>query len=259
MDQDIAKARYQLTFIIFLDFEKLKPELIHAVENLKIKSVAICLVHSFTYPEHELEIEKCCKEIGFEFVSVSSRIMPMIKWLPRGHSAIANAYLTPSLQKYIHGFFSGFDDGIRNVSVEFMQSDGGLCPVDSFNGFRAILSGPAGGVVGYAKTSWHPGQNAVIGFDMGGTSTDVSRFDGHYDQVFETKTAGVMLQAPQLNIQTVAAGGGSRLFFTNGMFVVGPESVGANPGPSCYRKGGPLAITDANGNRFDFCKISRTW
>lgn len=175
--------------------------------------------------------------------------MPMIKIVPRGTSATVDAYLTPCIQRYIDGFFSGFDEGIRSrVRVEFMQSDGGLAPVGSFSGFRAILSGPAGGVVGYAVTSYDPDEGSpVIGFDMGGTSTDVSRFaGGRYEHVFETTTAGVTIQAPQLDINTVAAGGGSRLFFRNGLFVVGPESASAHPGPACYRKGGPLAITDAN-------------
>jgi 5-oxoprolinase (ATP-hydrolysing) len=127
------------------------------------------------------------------------------------------------------------------------QSDGGLAPVDSFSGLGAILSGPAGGVVGYALTSFdEKDRTPIIGFDMGGTSTDVSRYAGKYDHVFETTTAGITVQAPQLDISTVAAGGGSRLFYRNGMFVVGPDSAGANPGPACYRKGGPLTITDAN-------------
>jgi len=175
--------------------------------------------------------------------------MPMIKIVPRGTSATVDAYLTPNIQRYIDGFFSGFDEGIRTkVRVEFMQSDGGLAPVGQFSGFRAILSGPAGGVVGYAVTSYDSEEGSpVIGFDMGGTSTDVSRFaGGRYEHVFETTTAGVTIQAPQLDINTVAAGGGSRLFFRNGLFVVGPESASAHPGPACYRKGGPLAITDAN-------------
>lgn len=174
--------------------------------------------------------------------------MPMIKIVPRGTSATVDAYLTPCITRYIDGFFAGFDEGIKNVRVEFMQSDGGLAPVGNFSGFRAILSGPAGGVVGYAVTSYDPTEGSpVIGFDMGGTSTDVSRFaGGRYEHVFETTTAGVTIQAPQLDINTVAAGGGSRLFFRNGLFVVGPESASAHPGPACYRKGGPLAITDAN-------------
>ncbi|KAJ3051785.1 hypothetical protein HK097_007188, partial [Rhizophlyctis rosea] len=232
-----------------------KPDLSKVEHDLRsvyasgIRSVAICLMHSFTYPDHEKLLRTLCQTIGFTHITLSSDIMPMIKIVPRGTSATADAYLTPCIQKYISGFFSGFDEGIRDpekVKVEFMQSDGGLAPVDGFSGFRAILSGPAGGVVGYALTSWEVGGEAVIGFDMGGTSTDVSRYAGRYEHVFETTTAGVTIQAPQLDINTVAAGGGSRLFFRNGLFVVGPESAGADPGPACYRKGGPLAITDAN-------------
>ncbi|KAI9366847.1 Hydantoinase B/oxoprolinase-domain-containing protein [Zopfochytrium polystomum] len=214
-----------------------------------IRSVAICLMHSFTFPEHERLIGDLAKKIGFANISLSSAVMPVIKIVPRGNSSVTDGYLTPSIQAYIQGFFSGFDEGIRNgkVRVEFMQSDGGLAPVGSFSGLRAILSGPAAGVVGYALTSFEAADGTpIIGFDMGGTSTDVSRFAGTYEHVFETTTAGITIQAAQLDINTVAAGGGSRLFYRNGMFVVGPESAGANPGPACYKKGGPLAITDAN-------------
>lgn len=128
-----------------------------------------------------------------------------------------------------------------------MQSDGSLAAINSFSGLKAILSGPAGGVIGYAKTCYDEAEGSpVIGFDMGGTSTDVSRYGGHLEHVFETRTAGITIQSPQLDINTVAAGGGSILFWRNGMFVVGPESASAHPGPACYRKGGPLTVTDAN-------------
>ncbi|KAK6605128.1 hydantoinase B/oxoprolinase [Botrytis cinerea] len=205
-----------------------------------IKSVAVCLMHGYTFPDHEALVGKIAKEIGFEHVSLSHELMPMIKL-------------------YIAGFSKGFEGGLGAESVknekgtkgarcEFMQSDGGLVDVDNFSGLKAILSGPAGGVVGYALTSYDPETKIpVIGFDMGGTSTDVSRYgSGRYEHVFETTTAGVTIQSPQLDINTVAAGGGSRLFFKNGLFVVGPESAGAHPGPACYRKGGPAAVTDAN-------------
>ncbi|KAI7906358.1 Hydantoinase B/oxoprolinase-domain-containing protein [Cokeromyces recurvatus] len=217
--------------------------------NEGYQSISVCLLHSYIFPDHEQRIGDLAKTIGFSHVSLSSQVMPMVKIVPRGTSATADAYLTPCIQKYIKGFVDGFDDGFKNgtTQLQFMQSDGGLVPVNHFSGFRAILSGPAGGVVGYALTTFNQ-QNRVpiIGFDMGGTSTDVSRFDGHYEHVFETTTAGVTIQAPQLDINTVAAGGGSMLFFKNGMFVVGPESAGAHPGPACYRKGGPLAVSDAN-------------
>jgi 5-oxoprolinase (ATP-hydrolysing) len=224
-----------------------------------IKSIAVCLMHSYTYPTHESLIGKIANEIGFHHVSLSSKLMPMIKLVPRTTSACADAYLTPTIRKYLDGFAEGFEGGLGAKSVqeekgnkgakcEFMQSDGGLVDVASFSGLKAILSGPAGGVVGYALTSYDPVTKIpVIGFDMGGTSTDVSRYGaGRYEHVFETTTAGVTIQSPQLDINTVAAGGGSRLFWRNGLFVVGPESAGAHPGPACYRKGGPLTITDAN-------------
>jgi 5-oxoprolinase (ATP-hydrolysing) len=224
-----------------------------------IKSIAVCLMHGYTFPMHEALVGKIAKDIGFDHVSLSHELMPMIKLVPRATSVCADAYLTPAIKKYISGFQAGFEGGLGTESVkhergskgarcEFMQSDGGLVDVDIFSGLRAILSGPAGGVVGYALTSYDPETKIpVIGFDMGGTSTDVSRYgSGRYDHVFETTTAGVTIQSPQLDINTVAAGGGSRLFFRNGLFVVGPESAGAHPGPACYRKGGPLTVTDAN-------------
>ncbi len=224
-----------------------------------IKSIAVTLMHGYTYPDHEALIGRLAREIGFAHVSLSHELMPMIKLVPRATSACADAYLTPAIKKYISGFQAGFEGGLGTESVkqekgsrgarcEFMQSDGGLVDVDIFSGLRAILSGPAGGVVGYALTSYDPQTKIpVIGFDMGGTSTDVSRYgSGRYEHVFETTTAGVTIQSPQLDINTVAAGGGSRLFFRNGLFVVGPESAGAHPGPACYRKGGPLTVTDAN-------------
>jgi len=223
------------------------------------RSIAVALMHSYTYPEHEVLVGKIAEEIGFSHISLSSKLMPMIKLVPRATSATADAYLTPEIKRYVSGFQKGFigDLGVeglkkntveRSARCEFMQSDGGLVDVGQFSGLRAILSGPAGGVVGYALTSYDPETNIpVIGFDMGGTSTDVSRYgSGRYEHVFETTTAGVTIQSPQLDINTVAAGGGSRLFWRNGLFVVGPESAGAHPGPACYRKGGPLTVTDAN-------------
>ncbi|KAF2862235.1 5-oxoprolinase [Piedraia hortae CBS 480.64] len=239
--------------------EKRVREQLQEVYDSGLRSIAVCLMHGYTFPHHEALIGRLAKDIGFEHVSLSHELMPMIKLIPRGTSACADAYLTPAIKKYLDGFQKGFEGGLGSASVkrtegskgarcEFMQSDGGLVDVDVFSGLRAILSGPAGGVVGYALTSYDPKTRVpVIGFDMGGTSTDVSRYgEGRYDHVFETTTAGVTIQSPQLDINTVAAGGGSRLFFRNGLFVVGPESASAHPGPACYRKGGPLTITDAN-------------
>ncbi|KAF9146508.1 hypothetical protein BGX30_014573 [Mortierella sp. GBA39] len=231
-----------------------KPDMIKIKEQLQglysqgFRSIAVCLLHSYTFVDHEQAVGALAQEIGFTHISLSSAIMPMIKMVPRGTSATADAYLTPCIKTYVDGFVSGFDENLtKNVSLQFMQSDGGLVPVSHFSGLRAILSGPAGGVVGYGMTAYDPKDGVpVIGFDMGGTSTDVSRFSGKYEHVFETTTAGVTVQAPQLDINTVAAGGGSMLFFRNGTFVVGPESASAHPGPACYRKGGPLTVTDAN-------------
>ncbi|KAI0156841.1 hydantoinase B/oxoprolinase [Xylariaceae sp. FL1272] len=229
------------------------------VYDKDIRSIAVCLMHGYTFPDHEALIGRIAKEVGFEHISLSHELMPMIKLVSRATSVCADAYLTPAIKKYIAGFQKGFKGGLGTKSVmneqgdrgarcEFMQSDGGLVDVEKFTGLKAILSGPAGGVVGYAITSYdEETKTPVIGFDMGGTSTDVSRYgEGRYEHVFETTTAGVTIQSPQLDINTVAAGGGSRLFFKNGLFVVGPESVGAHPGPACYRKGGPAAVTDAN-------------
>ncbi|XP_076810904.1 5-oxoprolinase-like [Clavelina lepadiformis] len=224
-----------------LDVEKLKIDLKKVLEK-GITSLAVVLMHSYTFTEHEEAVQKIAMEMGFKQVSLSSEVMPMVKIVPRGFTVCVDAYLTPCIKDYITGFQSGFSS--RDINALFMQSDGGLTPIDKFNGSRAILSGPAGGVVGYAMTSFE--DQPVIGFDMGGTSTDVSRYDGEYEHVFESTTAGVTIQAPQLDINTVAAGGGSMLFFRSGMFVVGPESAGAHPGPTCYRKGGPLTVTDAN-------------
>ncbi|KAI1141761.1 Hydantoinase B/oxoprolinase-domain-containing protein [Hypoxylon sp. FL0543] len=211
------------------------------------RSICICLAHSYSFPDHENAVSDIAKEVGFTSISASATLIPMIKLISRGMSATADAYLTPEIRKYITNFRHGFQDGLKGTRCQFMQSDGGLVDVEKFSGLRAILSGPAGGVVGYARTSWHPDDRTpVIGFDMGGTSTDVSRYAGDFGHVFETTTAGVTIQSPQLDINTVASGGGSILGWKNGLFTVGPESAAAHPGPACYRKGGPLTVTDAN-------------
>jgi len=212
------------------------------------RSLSIVLLHSYTYPLHEQLIGDMAESMGFS-VAISSSLQPMIKVVPRGMSATADAYLTPVIKDYISSVSANFRGGLasQNTRCEFMQSDGGLVDFRNFTGLKAILSGPAGGVVGYAETSWDEDERVpIIGFDMGGTSTDVSRYSGVFEHVFETTTAGVSIQSPQLDINTVAAGGGSILFWKNGLFVVGPESASAHPGPACYRKGGPLTVTDAN-------------
>ncbi|KAB8085357.1 hypothetical protein EE612_008177 [Oryza sativa] len=229
-----------------VDVEALKP-LLKGLLDKGIRCLAVVLMHSYTYPQHELLIEKLSLEMGFKHVSLSSSLTPMVRAVPRGLTASVDAYLTPVIKEYLSGFMSRFEGGGEQVNVLFMQSDGGLAPERRFSGHKAVLSGPAGGVVGYSQTLFQlETSKPLIGFDMGGTSTDVSRYDGSYEQVLETQIAGAIIQAPQLDINTVAAGGGSKLKFQFGAFKVGPDSVGAHPGPVCYRKGGELAITDAN-------------
>ncbi|XP_033924706.1 5-oxoprolinase, partial [Melopsittacus undulatus] len=229
-----------------LDLGPLRQELC-GVRDRGIRSLAVLLLHSYAWPEHEQRVASLAHELGFTHVSLSSSVAPMVRAVPRGFTACADAYLSPCIRRYLNGFQQGFRDRLQGVPVLFMRSDGGLTPMDQFSGASSILSGPAAGVVGYAKSTYEEGDGTpVIGFDMGGTSTDVSRYAGAYEHVFEATTAGVTIQVPQLDINTVAAGGGSRLFFRNGLYVVGPESAGAHPGPACYRKGGPLTITDAN-------------
>ncbi|KAH3680926.1 hypothetical protein WICMUC_000069 [Wickerhamomyces mucosus] len=208
-----------------------------------IKSISIALVHSYIYPQHEEIIAKIAQKIGFEHISLSSKLSPMIKFIPRASSSITDSYLTPEIKKYLQGFLSGLKEPI-NSRIEFMKSDGGLINYEKFSGINSILSGPAGGVVGCAKTSFSG--IPTINYDAGGTSTDVSRYSGSFDHVFETSLDGVIIQAPQLDIKTIAAGGGSKLFWKNKLFKVGPESAGSHPGPACYRKNGPLTVTDAN-------------
>ncbi|KAI1614114.1 Hydantoinase B/oxoprolinase-domain-containing protein [Exophiala viscosa] len=213
------------------------------------RSIAVALLHSYAYPEHEVKIGQLALSMGFS-VALSARLQPMIKVVPRGMSASADAYLTPVIKSYIDSIDANFEGGLDNSQgcrFEFMQSDGGLVDFRNFSGLKAILSGPAAGVVGFAATSWDENERVpVIGFDMGGTSTDVCRFGGDFEHVFGATIAGVSIQSPQLDINTVAAGGGSILSWRNGLFLVGPESASAHPGPACYRKGGPLTVTDAN-------------
>ncbi|KAJ4167506.1 hypothetical protein NW754_011323 [Fusarium falciforme] len=251
-DEEIAPTLVEgltgdvLRIIKPLDHDEVRSKLV-AIKQRGIGALAICFAHSYLYPRHEEEVAKIAVELGFTHVSTSSSVgAKMIKMITRGSSASADAYLTPEIRRYVETFAKGFDGGsLDGVRCEFMQSDGGLVNYRYFSGLKAILSGPAGGVVGYARTSYD-GKTPVVGFDMGGTSTDVSRYGGEFEHVFETTTAGVAIQSPQLDVNTVAAGGGSILFWENGLFKVGPESAGAHPGPACYRKGGPLTVTDAN-------------
>ncbi|MFK4825008.1 hydantoinase B/oxoprolinase family protein [Paenochrobactrum sp. BZR 588] len=209
-------------------------------------AVAIIFMHAYKFPEHEAKVAKIARDIGIEQVSVSHEVSPLIKLVGRGDTTVVDAYLSPVLRRYVAQVSRELDVERTGARVMFMMSSGGLTAADMFQGKDAILSGPAGGVVGLARTGETAGFHQVIGFDMGGTSTDVAHFDGEYERAFETEVAGVRVRAPMMLIHTVAAGGGSILHFDAGRFRVGPDSAGANPGPACYRNGGPLAVTDAN-------------
>ncbi|MDP8252713.1 hydantoinase B/oxoprolinase family protein [Pseudochrobactrum saccharolyticum] len=209
-------------------------------------AVAIVFMHAYKFPAHEAAVAKIAREIGIEQVSVSHEVSPLIKLVGRGDTTVVDAYLSPVLRRYVAQVSRELDVERTGARVMFMMSSGGLTAADMFQGKDAILSGPAGGVVGLARTGETAGFGQVIGFDMGGTSTDVAHFDGEYERAFETEVAGVRVRAPMMLIHTVAAGGGSILHFDAGRFRVGPDSAGANPGPACYRNGGPLAVTDAN-------------
>ncbi|WP_279608131.1 hydantoinase/oxoprolinase family protein, partial [Burkholderia ambifaria] len=182
------------------------------------------------------------RECGFAQISVSHQVSPLMKLVGRGDTTVVDAYLSPVLRDYVNRV----TEHTGEVRLMFMQSGGGLVDAARFQGKDAILSGPAGGIVGAVRTSEAAGERRVIGFDMGGTSTDVAHYDGAYERVFETRVAGVRVRAPMMDIHTVAAGGGSICSFEHGRFKVGPESAGAYPGPASYRNGGPLTVTDCN-------------
>ncbi|MET8247891.1 hydantoinase B/oxoprolinase family protein [Streptomyces sp. NPDC005202] len=207
-----------------------------------VRAVAVVCLHSHLHPVHERAVGELAERIGFPQISLSSEVSPLMKLVPRGDTAVVDAYLSPVLRRYVQHVA----DELEGVRLMFMQSNGGLAEAGQFRGKDAILSGPAGGIVGMARMSQLAGFDRVIGFDMGGTSTDVSHFAGEYERVFTTQIAGVRLRAPMLDIHTVAAGGGSVLHFDGSRYRVGPDSAGADPGPACYRGGGPLAVTDAN-------------
>ncbi|WP_421925886.1 hydantoinase B/oxoprolinase family protein [Neoaquamicrobium sediminum] len=244
-----------------------------------IDAVAIVFMHAWKYPQHEEMAASLCEESGFSQISVSNRVSPLVKLVGRGDTAVVDAYLSPILSRYVRQVAGelgisqeraepasaiarrrlsaapaeasdpGLDPGERAAAsprLMFMMSSGGLTAADMFQGKDALLSGPAGGVVGMVETARLAGFGKVIGFDMGGTSTDVAHYDGEYERAFDTEVAGVRVRAPMMRIHTVAAGGGSVLHYEAGRFQTGPDSAGANPGPACYRRGGPLAVTDAN-------------
>ncbi|PTM41986.1 hydantoinase B/oxoprolinase family protein [Bosea sp. 124] len=210
------------------------------------RAVAIVFMHAYRYPAHEQVAGRIAREIGFPQVSVSHEVSPLIKLVGRGDTAVVDAYLSPILGRYVAQVSEELDIARTGARLMFMMSSGGLTAAELFQGKDAILSGPAGGVVGLAETGRSAGFDKVIGFDMGGTSTDVAHFDGEYERAFETEVAGVRMRAPMMLIHTVAAGGGSILHYDGARFRVGPDSAGANPGPAAYRRGGPLAVTDAN-------------
>ncbi|OZI44896.1 5-oxoprolinase [Bordetella genomosp. 5] len=207
-----------------------------------VRAMAVVFMHAWQSPEHEQAAAAIAREIGFTQVSVSHEASPLIKFVSRGDTTVVDAYLSPILKRYVDQV-AGELPGIR---LMFMQSNGGLTDAHRFRGKDAILSGPAGGIVGMVRTSELAGFERVIGFDMGGTSTDVSHYAGEFEREFETQVAGVRMRAPMMSIHTVAAGGGSILHFDGARLRVGPDSAGANPGPACYRRGGPLAVTDCN-------------
>ncbi len=225
-----------------LDLEALKKEL-EGIKADGIDSIAITLIHAWKYEDHEKSTAELVRSMGFKQVSVSHEVSPLVKLIGRGDTTVVDAYLSPILRRYVEQVSSELGEG---PNLMFMMSSGGLTAADIFQGKDAILSGPAGGVVGAVETSKLAGFEKMIGFDMGGTSTDVSHFDGELERAFETEVAGVRMRAPMMRIHTVAAGGGSILSFKDGRFQAGPDSAGANPGPACYRRGGPLAVTDAN-------------
>ncbi len=224
-----------------LDLERAKAAL-EAVYESGIRALAIVLIHGYRFTDHERALADLGRRIGFTQVSASHEVSPLMKMVPRGDTTVVDAYLSPILRRYVEQVAAE----MPGVNLQFMQSSGGLTRADAFQGKDAILSGPAGGIVGMVRAAQAAGFDHVIGFDMGGTSTDVSHFNGEFERVFETQVAGVRMRAPMMSIHTVAAGGGSVLTFDGSRLRVGPESAGANPGPASYRRGGPLAVTDCN-------------
>ncbi|HPU54583.1 MAG TPA: hydantoinase/oxoprolinase family protein, partial [Burkholderiaceae bacterium] len=227
--------------IVPLDLEAARAGFQRAFDG-GLRAVAILLMHGYRYTAHEQALATLARAIGFTQVSVSHEVSPLIKFVSRGDTTVVDAYLSPVLRRYVDQVAGAMPE----VRLQFMQSSGGLTDARAFQGKDSILSGPAGGIVGMARVSQAAGFDRVIGFDMGGTSTDVSHFAGEFERAFDTLVAGVRMRAPMMSIHTVAAGGGSILHFDGTRLRVGPDSAGANPGPACYRRGGPLTVTDAN-------------
>jgi len=227
--------------LVPVDLDKTRQGL-QAAYNDGIRAVAIVFMHGYRYTAHEIAVAELARSIGFTQVSSSHEASPLMKLVGRGDTTVVDAYLSPILRRYVDQVASE----LRGVNLMFMQSNGGLVDARLFQGKDAILSGPAGGIVGAVQTTTDGGFDRIITFDMGGTSTDVAHYDGEYERAFETLVAGVRVRAPMMMIHTVAAGGGSICFFDGSRYRVGPESAGANPGPAAYRRGGPLAVTDCN-------------
>lgn len=228
-----------------LDLNRTRNALAQAY-NKGYRSIAIVLMHAYKFPEHEKRVAEIAEQIGFEQVSMSHEVSPLSKIVPRGETTVVDAYLTLILRRYVDRIADSVGSRNEPGKLLFMQSSGGLTDAKKFRGRDAILSGPAGGIVGATHTAKIAGFSKIIGFDMGGTSTDVSHFAGKYEKAYETEVAGVRMRVPMMYIHTVAAGGGSILAYDGNRFRVGPDSAGANPGPVCYRRGGHLAVTDIN-------------
>ena len=209
---------------------------------LGFRAIAIVFMHGYRYTAHEIKVAEIAKKIGFTQVSVSHQVSPLMKFVSRGDTTVVDAYLSPILRRYVDRVAAELPD----TRLFFMQSNGGLTDAQRFQGKDSILSGPAGGIIGMVRTAEAVGFEKLIGFDMGGTSTDVSHYAGELEREFETQVAGVRMRAPMMSIHTIAAGGGSILYFDGQRYRVGPDSAGANPGPACYRRGGPLTVTDCN-------------
>ncbi len=225
-------------------------EALQEARRAGLDSVAVCLLHGYRHPDHEARVAAIARGLGFAQVSVSHEVSPLMKLVSRGDTTVVDAYLSPVLRRYVERVESQLAPGVapdsKSPRLMFMQSSGGLADAHSFQGKDALLSGPAGGVVGMIRTAEAAGFNRLIGFDMGGTSTDVSHYSGNLERTYETEVAGVRVRAPMIDIHTVAAGGGSILHFDGARMRVGPDSAGADPGPAAYGNGGPLAVTDCN-------------
>ncbi len=228
--------------LIALNLQKVEADLLAAYDR-GIRSCAIAFMHGYRYPQHEKQVASIADKIGFTQISVSHKVSPVMKLVSRGDTTVVDAYLSPILDRYINRVISNLP---AKTKLNFMQSNGGLADANLFRGKDSILSGPAGGIVGAVKTAKMAGLDKIITFDMGGTSTDVARYDGKYERSFETEIAGVRFRTPMMAIHTVAAGGGSIVKYKSDRYLVGPDSAGSNPGPACYGQNGPLTITDCN-------------